>query len=149
MNLWIWEFWAIAAILMVVVEIFTVAFFAASISVGCIFSAVGAGLGANAEWQLVLFSTGTTAAYVLLRPMYLKYLQHAGSSVKTNAEALVGKTGRVTQTIDNEKESGRVAIDGDDWKAVAASNEVIQIGEKVVVVKIQSIVLTVKSIQHG
>jgi membrane protein implicated in regulation of membrane protease activity len=149
MNFWIWEIWAIAAILMVIVEIFTVGFFAASISVGCLLAAMGAGANLSSEWQLLLFSIGTTAAYILLRPLYLNYLKKSGAEVKTNADALVGRVGKVTQTIDNSQETGRVAIDGDDWKAVAAHDAVIAVGQKVEVVAIQSIVLTVKSIQHG
>lgn len=146
MNIWIWEFWAIAAIVMVIVEIFTVGFFAASIAIGCLFASIGASVNVSAEWQLFLFSAGTTAAYVFLRPMYLKYLERSGSQVKTNADALVGKVGKVTQAINNDLEHGRVAIDGDDWRAVSDSGSAIPVGAKVEVVKIESIVLTVKPI---
>jgi membrane protein implicated in regulation of membrane protease activity len=146
MNIWIWEFWAIAAIAMVIVEIFTVGFFAASIAVGCGLAAIGASVDASPEWQLFLFSIGTTAAYVFLRPLYLKYLERTGGDVKTNADALVGKVGKVTQDINNNLEQGRVAIDGDDWRAVSASNEIIPSGTRVEIVKIDSIILTVKPI---
>ena len=43
-----------------------------------------------------------------------------------------------------EPTSGRVAIDGDDWKAVSEEGILIEKGKEVVVVAIDSIVLTVK-----
>ena len=47
----------------------------------------------------------------------------------------------MAETIDAQKGTGRVIIDGDDWKAV--SDMVIDKGQKVIVKSIDSIILTV------
>ena len=46
--------------------------------------------------------------------------------------------------------SGRVAIDGDDWKAVADDkNEIIEKGQKVIVTGVDSVILKVRKKQHS
>ena len=48
----------------------------------------------------------------------------------------------MTETI-QEKGFGRVAIDGDDWKAVSADETEIPIGTRVKVVNRESIIISV------
>jgi membrane protein implicated in regulation of membrane protease activity len=51
----------------------------------------------------------------------------------------------VSQTI-KAGEYGRVAIDGDDWKAESVESEDIPVGSKVEVLDRKSLILTVKTI---
>ncbi|MDR2936915.1 MAG: NfeD family protein, partial [Rikenellaceae bacterium] len=63
----------------------------------------------------------------------------------TNADALIGRVGRVSHAVDNAAGIGRVTIDGDDWRAVSSDDTVvIPVGQPVEVVHRDSIVLTVK-----
>jgi len=62
---------------------------------------------------------------------------------KTNADAIVGRIGVVSERIDAEQHTGRVAIDGDDWKAVSKDGVTIEKGKSVKIVKLDSIILTV------
>ncbi|MDE6011596.1 MAG: NfeD family protein, partial [Prevotella sp.] len=55
---------------------------------------------------------------------------------------LIGRKGRVTETI-CPGHYGRVAIDGDDWKAESAGQEELPVGTQVQVVSRESIILTV------
>ena len=73
----------------------------------------------------------------------LKY-GHKNSKIKTNADALVGKVGRVVEVIDNNKSQGRVIVEGDNWRAETENNEIVKEGEKVEVVKVNSTILIVK-----
>jgi membrane protein implicated in regulation of membrane protease activity len=77
----------------------------------------------------------------------LKYAHKKSQHVKTNADALVGKIGRVSVTIDGAKNTGRVSLDGDDWKAETENGVIINTGEKVEIVKVDSTVLIVKPIK--
>ena len=45
------------------------------------------------------------------------------------------------------KNTGRVKLDGDDWKAVTDSAEVLPVGETVEIVARESLILSVKSIK--
>ena len=74
-----------------------------------------------------------------------EYLKSIKDEVLTNADALIGRQAIVTEEINPDKNTGRVKIDGDDWKAEAS--EVLAVGEKVEVVSRDSIILKVKSLK--
>lgn len=137
----IWHIWAIVAILFVIGEIFTSGFAFICFAVGCIGGAIAAAAGAILEWQLGIFAIATFVAFLLVRPL-LKKLS-AKDEVATNADALIGRTAKVTECIEVGGK-GRVAIDGDIWQAVSHEQTDIAEGEWVEVISRESIVLTVK-----
>lgn len=55
----------------------------------------------------------------------------------------MGRIGRVSEAIE-QGGYGRVAIDGDDWKAVSADGSYIPLGQNVRVVGRESIIITVE-----
>lgn len=137
----IWHIWAIVAILFIVGEILTSGFALVCFAVGCIGGAIGAAAGATLEWQLGIFAIATLAAFLAVRPL-LKKLS-AKDEIATNADALIGRTAKVTECIEvNGK--GRVALDGDIWQAVSNETTDIVEGEWVEVISRESIILTVK-----
>lgn len=138
------QIWLIAAIVLVIIEICTAGFGVICFAIGALFSALLAYLGGGLIWQLAVFAAASLLAFFFLRPVFLRVLDRKTKDVKTNADALIGRVGLVSETIDNTQNSGRVAIDGDDWKAVSVDGSVIEKGCKVEVVSRDSIVLTVK-----
>ena len=68
-------------------------------------------------------------------------------SIHTNASGLIGRIGKVIETIDEKAGSGCVAIDGDMWKAIHSDGNIIQTHVKVKVLKVDSIVLTVEELK--
>jgi membrane protein implicated in regulation of membrane protease activity len=94
--------------------------------------------------QLLAFSIGTIISFFGVRPFILKYGHKKGGDLKTNVHAIVGKIGKVTVTIDNSQNQGRVTVEGDDWKAETENNEILNAGEKVEILKVDSTILTVK-----
>ena len=85
--------------------------------------------------------------FIFLRPVVMRFLEKQSKDVKTNAEAIVGRRGVVSERIDAAQHTGRVAIDGDDWKAVSEDGSVIEKGQSVEIVKLDSIIVTVKKIE--
>lgn len=140
----IYQYWLIAAILLVIFEICSATFGAICFAIGAGFSALAAGLGANLTWQIVIFAAVSLLTFVFLRPFMLKFMDRKSKDVKTNADALIGRRGIVSERIDAEQHTGRVAIDGDDWKAVSEDGSVIEKGASVEIVKRESIIVTVK-----
>ena len=67
--------------------------------------------------------------------------------VKTNVDALPGRTGRVLERIDPAVSRGRALIGGEDWKATSADNSVIEENSDIVVVAINSNMVTVKRVE--
>jgi membrane protein implicated in regulation of membrane protease activity len=51
----------------------------------------------------------------------------------------------VSERVYSEHHTGRVAIDGDDWKAVSVDGSVIEKGQSVEIIKLDSIIVTVRS----
>ena len=140
----VYQIWLIVAIVLVIFEICSASFGAICFTIGASFSALAAGLGANVTWQIIIFAVVSMLTFVFLRPVVIRFLDRKSKDVKTNADALVGRKGIVSERIDAEKHTGRVAIDGDDWKAVSADGSVIEKGTEVEIIKLDSIILTVK-----
>ena len=140
-----YQIWLIAAIALVIIELLTAGFGVICFAVGALFSALAAFLGVDSlVWQLLIFAVASVLCFIFLRPVVLRFLDKKSKDVKTNADALIGKTAIVSETIDSSANQGRVAVDGDDWKAVSADGSVINKGEKVEIVSRDSIILTVK-----
>ena len=142
----VYQIWLVAAIILVILEIATAGFGVICFAIGAGFSALAAGLGANPTWQIVIFAVVSLLTFVFLRPVVIRFLDKRSKDVKTNADALVGRKGIVSERIDAAQHTGRVAIDGDDWKAVSEDGSIIEKGQTVEIVKLDSIILTVKSI---
>lgn len=141
-----WHIWIIVALVFFIIEIFTSGFAVACFTAGALAAAVGAAFSLSLWWQIALFALFSFIAFVFIRPLVLKFFFREKTGKKTNAEALVGKRGKVSADIDPRTGSGRVAIDGDDWKAVSVDGEPISQGTPVEVVSIDSIILTVKTL---
>ena len=146
MKIEVWEIWLIATVLLFIIEIFVPTFFAASLGIGTLVAAIFAFLGFGIEIQLIVFSVVTLASIFAVRPFMLKYAHKKNGHIKTNVDALVGKKATVVQTIDNSKNEGRVVVEGDDWKAQTENDEVVESGKKVEIVKVDSTLLIVKSL---
>ena len=138
-----WHLLVILGIIAFIAEIFTTGFIMGSMGIGFFFAAVGNYLGLATSWQIILFALGVALTYFLIRPIITKY-GYRKSNVQTNKDALMGKRGIVTQEIDSAKNTGRVQIDGDDWKAITNQTDIIPVGTPVKVVAIDSIILIVE-----
>jgi len=134
-----WHILIAIGIIAFIAEIFTAGFISGAVGIGLIFAAIGNYFGLEVKWQILLFAFGVALTYFLIRPII-----NRKDKVKTNQDALINKNGTVTEEIHPIKNTGRIKIDGDDWKAKSLNNEIIQIGTIVTVVEIESIVLIVK-----
>jgi membrane protein implicated in regulation of membrane protease activity len=141
-----YQIWLIVSILLVILEICTAAFGSICFAIGAAVAAIAAGLGAGLTWQILIFVVVSMLTFIFLRPFMLKFLDRKSKDVKTNADALVGKRAVVSERIDASQLTGRVSVDGDDWKAVSEDGSVIEKGTPVEIVKLDSIILTVKAI---
>lgn len=141
----VYQIWLIIAIVLVIVEICTAAFGSICFAIGAGLAALAAALGGGVTWQIIVFAAVSLLTFVFLRPVVIRFLDRKSKDVKTNADALVGRKGIVSERIDAKQHTGRVAIDGDDWKAVSEDGSVIEKGISVEIVKLDSIIVTVRS----
>ena len=141
----IWQMWVVAALVLIIIEIFTSGFAIACLSAGCLLAAVGASFELSLAWQFGLFALGTFLGFIFIRPFVLKLMNKNANknNVTTNMDNLIGRKAVVTERIEKDG-YGRVKIDGDDWKARMDDEGEAEVGEKVTIINHESIILTVK-----
>ena len=137
-----WQLWAVLAVLGLILELTSGDFFIMCIAIGAAGAAITAPF-AGIYVQLAVFTVVSLLCLWQLRPFVLRYLHKNEENRVSNADALMGRQGRVIETI-QENGFGYVAIDGDQWKAVAANDEEIPVGTRVKVVGRESIIITVE-----
>ena len=139
----LWQAWAVVAIVCLILELSSGDFFIVCFSFGAVAAAVAAALGAGVYWQLGLFAVCTLIAIFTVRPIALRYLHKNEPNKPSNADALIGRRGRVTEAI-KAGGKGYVQIDGDLWRAVSTSTTDIPAGATVSVVGRESTIITVE-----
>lgn len=136
--------WLIIGVALIILEVFTPSFFAASLAIGAFAAAILAYFDASLAWQMGIFSAVGLASVFFVRPLATKYL-YSTEDVKTNADALIGKIGIIKEKI-KDGNLGRVAIDGDEWQCRSMEEMSLSVGQKVRVIDRESIILTVEPI---
>ena len=137
-----WQLWAVLAVLGLILELTSGDFFIMCIAIGAAGAAVIAPFTCI-YIQLIVFTLVTLLCLWQVRPFALRYLRGKTPNRLSNADALIGRKGRITETIPT-KGFGYVALDGDRWKAVAADDTAIAEGTLVRVVSRESTILTVE-----
>lgn len=142
-----WQIWLIVALAFFILELFTTGIAVICFSFGAIAACIAAPLGANFYWQVIVFALVTLLSFIFIRPLLIKLFYKKGKEeVKTNADALIGRKGIVSEAIDPATGAGRVKVDGDDWKAVSENDQPIELGARVEILKLDSVIVTVRKI---
>ena len=138
-----WQVWGIIAILCLILELSSGDFFIICFSIGAVFAIISAVCGLSVYWQIFIFAVFSLLSVLFVRPVALRYLHKNDPNRASNADALLGRTGRVTESIPVGG-NGYVQIDGDLWKAVSPSATLIPVGTSVRVVGRESTIITVE-----
>ena len=138
-----WQIWAVIAIICLILELSSGDFFIICFSIGAVFSIISAVCGLSIYWQIFIFAIFSLLSVIFIRPIALRYLHKNDPNRASNADALLGRTGKVTETI-KTGDSGYVQIDGDLWRAV--SDTEIGVGTSVRVIGRESTIITVETL---
>ena len=141
----LWQLWAVVAVICLIMELTAGDFFIICFSIGAFFAAIVAALGDGIYLQLVAFAVFTLISLFWVRPFAKRYLHKGEDTRVSNADALMGRQGRVVETVKADG-FGRVQIDGDIWKAVTNEAQDINSGTNVRVVGRESTIITVETI---
>ena len=142
-NLWL--FWLLISLLCLIMEMASGTFYILCFAIGALSSMVGCWLGFPFWGQVVCFAFFSILSIFAVRPVVMKYLHREEEERKSNADALEGRVGVVIEDV-QPQHSGYVKVDGDEWRAVSADGSLIKIGEKVRIVKMESIIATVERV---
>lgn len=136
--------WLIVMIVMVVIEFMTVQFITIWFAGGAVAGIITALCGASFSVQLYTFLGVSIVLLVATRSYVMKKI-NSKPTEKTNSDALIGKVGVVTQPVDNVKQEGRIAIDGQSWSGRSTvDTTIINENEKCTVVRIEGVHLVVE-----
>ena len=139
----LWQIWAVIAVVCLILELTAGDFFIICFSIGAVFAGICDPFGLGFYWQIVVFAIFTLLSLYFVRPFALRYLHKNEDNRVSNADALIGRRGRVVEAIEAGG-FGRVAIDGDVWKAMAHATNKVPVGTFVRVVDRESIIITVE-----
>ena len=140
--------WLALTAVLLIIEIATLGLTTIWFAAGALFAFFAAFLGMNQGIQIGVFVVVSVVLLFFTRPLAVKYLNT--KTMKTNTEALVGKTARVIVDINNLKSQGQVVINGLEWTARSSDDTVVfKIGDAVTIVGIEGVKLIVEGQKKG
>lgn len=140
-----WLIWFLAAIALMVSEMFTAGFWLACLAVGAsVAGLLGLVPGLGFVTQGIAFAVASTASMIGLRPKLMQYFQLGpGTELRTGVDALLGKTGIVTERI-GPGMTGRVKVEGEDWRGASSDAGAIEPGTHVTIIQVDGTTLMVE-----
>lgn len=141
-----WLIWFLAAIALIVAEMFTTGFWMACLAVGCaVAGVVGLVPFAGAALQTIAFAATSVVSMFGLRPVMMRHFQLGpGGGVRTGVDALLGKRGVVLERIDPVSRLGRVKVEGEDWRGASVDDTPIEAGARITVIQVDGTTLVVE-----
>jgi membrane protein implicated in regulation of membrane protease activity len=131
----VWWIWMILAAVFVIAEVFTAGFFILWFGVGAAVAGVLALLGLGPAWQWGAFVAVSGVLFAGSRRFAERFTKKQPPGI--GADRFIGKKGLVLEEIDDIKNTGRVRLDKEEWRAESDIDEVIPEGTRVEVVRIE------------
>lgn len=147
MDIKIWWIWFAFAALCIIGEIFTAGFFLLWFGIGAAVAGVLALLGLNALWQWGSFIIISAVLFLISRRFAERVTKEQPPGI--GADRTIGKKGVVLEEIDNAKNTGRVRLNKEEWKADSDTDEIIPVGQRVIVTRLDGTHLVVKTLKEG
>ena len=142
MNQWI-LLWLILTVAFVVGEIASVGLTSIWFAAGSLCALIVAGFGGGLGIQIIVFLVVSFALLFATRPWAKKYIN--AKMTKTNVAEHVGKVIVISETVDNEKQTGMAVVNGQEWTIRSEEDGiVIAKGKKAIVTRISGVKLMVR-----
>lgn len=139
-----WIVWFLGGVLLVIAEAFVPGFFLASLGLASLITAAAAAMDATATQQVGVFAVGTFVSYFAFRRVFEAVFHPSAQRLATGVDALIGREGQVIAAVESGPRGGRVAVGGDDWRAISEDGSPIREGDAVVVTAISGATVTVR-----
>ena len=141
MNAYIW---LAVFVLLLVIEGFNPGLVCLWFAFGALIAFICSLLGASLVVQLIAFAVSSALFVVFLRPFAVRFVNQ--KRVATNADAVIGKEGLVTEDINDTLGTGQVKITGQVWSARTADGSELPAGSQISVLRIEGAKVIVKKI---
>ena len=140
-----WLFWIGGALLLVVIETVTADLTFLMIAGGALGGGLTAFLGGPLWAQVVVFACVSTLLLFAVRPWAKRRLAATTPQMKTNVDALIGRSATTITAVDDG--GGRVRLGGEEWSArlapVVQGTTRLEAGASVTVTEIDGAVAVV------
>ena len=143
----VWLIWIAFAALFIVGEIFTAGFFILWFGIGAAVAGVLALIGLGPGWQWGSFVVVSGVLFAVSRRFAERFTKKQPPGI--GADRFIGKEGIVLEEIDNAKDSGRVRMEKEEWRALSETGEVIPKGTQVSVRRLDGTHLVVIELGKG
>jgi len=139
------HFWLILAVVMTIIEILTVAFFALPFALGGLITALFAWLEMPLAGQIGVFAVSSFLMMFVIQKTVKKYFMgKGGSAAKSGTDRLIGMNATVLKRIQGRTMRGEIKVEGEIWSAVAENEENYDEGERVKVAAVEGAKLIVE-----
>ena len=142
-----WWAWMVLAAIFIIGEILTAGFFLMCFGIGAIVAGLLALFGANMVWQLLVFIAISLVLFLVSRRFADRISKEQPPGI--GADRSIGKICIVLEEIDNHRNTGRVRMEREEWRAEGEGNESIPVGSKVIVTRLDGSHLVVRKTGEG
>lgn len=123
-------------------EVSTMGLYTIWFSIGAL-AATGVSMGGGPIWmQIAVFFLLSLLLMIFTRPLAMKFFNK--DRIKTNIDAMLGKTVMVTLEIDNRKTQGEVLYEGMPWSARSVDDTVIPEGSRAQIEAVEGVKVLVR-----
>ncbi len=143
----LWWIWMVIAAIFVIGEIFTAGFFILWFGIGAAVAGLLALFGLGAGWQWGAFVIVSGVLFAISRKFAERFTKEQPPGI--GADRFIGKKGMVLEEIDNAKNTGRIRIDKEEWRADSDGDEIVPVGKRVEVIRLDGTHMVVKSLEEG
>ncbi|MGL5506994.1 MAG: NfeD family protein [Paraclostridium sp.] len=137
--------WIIIGIALLIVEATTVSFISVFFAIGCFVASLVSLVIPSIGTQIVVMCIVSGIGTIFCRNILQKYFEVNKEIKPSTINAMLGKTGVVTNTITPDN-MGLVKVEGAIWSAATIDFETLSTGANITVVDIDGVKLIVKSI---
>ena len=141
-----WWLWILAALVCGIIEVMSVSFVFLMFAIGALAAGIAGALGANVTIQVIVFVVVTVALLAGLRPFLNGRIDRSAGDVRTNTDALIGKTWYVTEIVGERH--GRIQFSGGEWSARTEGEE-LAVGTQVSVDRIDGATAVVSALDSS
>ena len=135
------EVWIVIALAGILIEMVSTQLIAIWFTVASVISAIMLYCDVATKWQWIQFLVTGIVLALLFHPFAKQILKHVKYTPLNTPETIIGKTGKVIESIDN---GYRAKIADDNWKIT--SDDPLQVGDTVKVKEVRGVTLIVEKL---
>ena len=139
--------WIGLFIILLLIEIFTVGLTTIWFAIGALAAAGVNTLGADLIIQIIVFLAVSVILMIFTRPWAARHLNQ--NRLKTNYESKSGEIIKITERVDNLKQTGKSIVDGQEWTVRSQNNnEILEKDELAKVIAVSGVKLIVEKYEE-